>query len=173
MPSLSPFVGLYRNTATGVPLSLVASKAPVLLIEGGTEPSNMILFQHGSTFQSFDQSRTFNFDGKGGLRIANPNGTSETYERVAPARPTADELKMLAGTYVSAEAEVELKVTADGKDLKIDRRPATTLTLRPVYTGAFTAPGLGLVRFRRAASSRVTGLSVTTGRVWDLRFLRK
>ncbi len=172
VPPLSPFVGLYRNTATGVPLSLVAGKA-VLLIEGGSEPSNMLLFHDHSTFQSFDQSRTFHFDGKGGLRIANSNGTSENYERVDPWKPTAAEVKALAGRYTSDEAETELEVVASGAELKVTRRPDTTIALRPSYKDAFTAENLGLVRFRRDRSERVIGFSVTLGRVWDLRFEKK
>ena len=80
---------------------------------------------------------------------------------------------MLAGTYASAEAEVDLEVIAEGSNLRIRRRPDTTLALRPVYKDAFAAPGLGLVRFRRDASGRVTGLSVTLDRVWDMRFQKR
>jgi CubicO group peptidase (beta-lactamase class C family) len=171
-PSLAPLVGLYRSAITGVPLPVVAVKS-ALEIQGGAGASNRLIFQREFTFEAADGSRKLQFDGKGGLRVLNANGTSEPYERVEPAKPTADELKLLAGTYASDEAEVDLKVIADGRDLKIHRRPDTTLTLRPVYADAFTAPGLGLVRFRRDPSGRVTGLSVTLDRVWDLRFLRK
>jgi hypothetical protein len=172
VPSLSSFVGLYRNTVTGVPLSLVTGKAE-LLIEGASNPSNIVLFQHDSAFQSFDGTRTFHFDGKGGLHIANANGMSETYQRVDPWKPVAGQLNAFAGRYTSDEAETELKVVASGPDLKITRRPDTTLTLRPVYKDAFQAEGLGLVRFRRDTSGRVIGFSVTMDRVWDLRFDRK
>lgn len=163
--------GLYRNAVTGVPLSLAADNV-LLTVEGGTAPANMLVPVSGATYQSFDTTRTYSFDGKGGLRVTADNGTSEAYERVDRATPNGDELKTFVGTYSSDEAEVELKVIADGSELKVNRRPDTTLVLKPVYKDAFSAQGLGLVRFRRDGSGRVTGLSVTLDRVWDLRFGR-
>jgi hypothetical protein len=41
-----------------------------------------------------------------------------------------------------------------------------------VYADAFEDPQLGLVIFRRDRG-RVTGLSVSQDRVWDLRFVRQ
>ena len=116
-----------------------------------------------STFAVAGSGRRYEFGATGRLTVANPNGTSETYERVEPWKPTAAESKAFVGRYTSDEAETELKVVVSGPDLKMTRRPDTTLTLRPVYKDAFTAEGLGLVRFRRDQSGRVTGLSVTTG----------
>jgi hypothetical protein len=163
--------GLYRNTVTGTPLAIVFEKTG-LRLEGGASPANTLLPTTGTTFHSFDGTRTYEFDARGGLRVAADNGTSEAYERVQPATPTPAELTLLAGTYSSDEAEVTLRVVADGGELKVMRRPDTTLTLRPVYKDAFAAPGLGLVRFRRDPRGRVNGLSVTLDRVWDLRFSR-
>jgi CubicO group peptidase (beta-lactamase class C family) len=98
---------------------------------------------------------------------------ADTYERVQPATPSVDELKPLIGTYVSDEAEVEMQVVTEGAQLRILRRPNTSLTLKPIYRDAFSAPGLGLVRFRRDGTDRVIALSVTVDRVWDMRFERK
>jgi hypothetical protein len=44
--------------------------------------------------------------------------------------------------------------------------------LSPLYADAFEAPQLGTVIFRRDGQ-RITGLSVSEDRVWDLRFERK
>ena len=99
-------------------------------------------------------------------------GTVDAYERVPPAKPTADQLKEVAGAYVSDEAETTLTVALSGDSLVIKRRPDTTITLTPIYADAFNAPQLGLVIFRRDAG-RVTGLSVVQDRVWDLRFARQ
>jgi hypothetical protein len=55
----------------------------------------------------------------------------------------------------------------------IERRPATTIALRPHSADRFQATGgLGLVTFRRGAG-KVIALSVTQDRVWDLRFERR
>jgi hypothetical protein len=54
----------------------------------------------------------------------------------------------------------------------IRRRPAARFPLTPVYADAFTAPGLGLVTFTRDGAGRVTGLTLGTDRVRELRFER-
>ena len=59
-----------------------------------------------------------------------------------------------------------------GESLVIRRRPDTTLKLTPVYADAFDVPQLGLVIFHRDGG-RVSGLSVSQDRVWDLRFARQ
>jgi CubicO group peptidase (beta-lactamase class C family) len=164
--------GMYRDTLTGTALTIVAD-SEWLRVEGAPLPAGMLVGTSASSFTSFNGDRTYEFGPSGRLSVRMPNGTVQRYERVEPARPTAQELAALAGTYSSDEAEVTLNVVVmeDGR-LEVTRRPDTRLTLMPLYADAFTAPGLGLVRFRRDARGNVTGLSVTTGRVWDLRFAR-
>ncbi len=178
LPAMSSYPGLYRNTLTGVPLSLVAGKAVgTLEMEGATPPDNFVTYigeRNGeAVFQPLDGGWTFYFRGGKSLRVANANGTIDSYERVERARPTAGELSELVGTYWSDEAETVLYVVLDGDTLAVQRRPNTTLALRPAYKDAYSAQSLGLVRFRRSAAGAVTALSVTLDRVWDLRFERK
>jgi CubicO group peptidase (beta-lactamase class C family) len=164
--------GMYRNTVTGAPLTIVFDKAQFRL-EGGQAAANQLFPSSDSKFTSLNGDRVFQFDSHGLLTVVAPNGTSETYEQVQPAKPTAAELQALTGTYVSDEAEVTMQVVVEGADVKVTRRPDTKLTLRPLYQDAFTAPGLGLIRFRRDGHGRVVGFSVVQDRVWDLRFTRK
>jgi CubicO group peptidase (beta-lactamase class C family) len=176
-PPMSSYVGLYRNTLTGVPLSFVPGKAAATLeIEGAAPPENTVSLsgeRNGeAVFRPLDSGRTFYFRGGKSLRVANANGTIESYERIEPAKPTGGELGELAGTYSSDEAETVLRVVLSGDTLTVTRRPDATLALRPIYKDAFSAQGLGLVRFRRDAAGRVIALSVTLDRVWDLRFER-
>ena len=163
--------GLYRNTATGMPLVLL-SRDGRWTLEGGAPPANTLLVRSPSQLESAGGGRRFDFT-SGGLRVGNRNGTVELYERVERAEPTPADLARLAGTYSSDEAETVLEVAVNGSALVVKRRPDTTIALRPVYKDGFTAPGLGLVRFRRDASGAVTGLSVGVDRVWDLRFERR
>jgi hypothetical protein len=58
-------------------------------------------------------------------------------------------------------------------NLVLKRRPDTTLALTPLYSDAFEAPQLGTVICRRDAAQRITALSVSEDRVWNLRFERK
>jgi CubicO group peptidase (beta-lactamase class C family) len=176
-PAMAPFAGLYRNTLTGVPLSLVTGKAAATLeIEGAAPPENTIIYngeRNGELeFQPLDRGRTFYFRGGKSLRVANANGTTESYERVERAKPTAQELGELVGTYSSDEAETVLEVAMTTAGPVVKRRPDTAIALRPIYEDAFSGQGLGLVRFRRDAAGTITALSVTLDRVWDLRFER-
>jgi hypothetical protein len=176
-PAMAPYAGLYRNGLTGMPLSLATGKsAATLEIEGAAPPENTITYNGErsgeAVFQPLDGGRLFYFRGGKSLRVANANGTTESYERVERATPTARELGELVGTYSSDEAETVLHVVLTGDTLVVKRRPDTTIALRPAYRDAFSGQGLGLVRFRRNAAGAVTALSVSVDRVWDLRFER-
>jgi CubicO group peptidase (beta-lactamase class C family) len=177
-PAMSSFAGLYRNTLTGVPLSFTAgSAAATLEIEGAAPPENFVTFNgelNGeAVFQPLDGGRMFYFRGGKSVRVANANGTTELYERVERAAPSPGGLPEFAGIYSSDEAETVLEVAVNGSALVVKRRPDTTIALRPVYKDAFSAQGLGLVRFRRDSAGTVTALSVIVDRVWDLRFERR
>jgi hypothetical protein len=162
--------GLYRNTATGRPLGILYKDGQWML-EGGSAPANLLHVGSESDLESPDSGRRYDFSARG-LRVSNPNGTVDVFERVERATPAASELPEFAGTYSSDEAETVLEVAATGNVLIVKRRPEATLPLRPVYKDAFSAQGLGLVRFRRDAAGAVASLSVTLDRVWDLRFER-
>jgi CubicO group peptidase (beta-lactamase class C family) len=87
--------------------------------------------------------------------------------------PSAADLAAYAGEYHSPDAETTLVVAVEGSALVARRRPATRITLTPVERDRFNAGGgLGGVRFLRDASGRVTELSVSQERVFDLRFDR-
>jgi hypothetical protein len=142
---------MYRHTGTGVVLT--EARAGATVIPGIS----------GSTWSA---------DGDGRIRVTDPYGTVETYERVPAVKPLGPELNELAGTYASDEAETTLVARVEEGSLVLKRRPGSTIKLTPVYRDAFNAPGLGFVIFRRDGSGRVTALSVNQDRVWDLRFTR-
>ena len=110
------------------------------------------------------------FDGRF-LRVTDEFGTAEDYERVEPWKPGVEELKPIAGRYVSDELQLTVQVTMDG-DRLIVRRPGVTLVLIPVFPDGFQS-GAGWVLVRRDAAGRVIGLSVNQERIWDLRFTRQ
>jgi CubicO group peptidase (beta-lactamase class C family) len=168
--------GLYRNTSTGVPLTIARAGDGLRVERGQADGLNP---QRGAALIATAASRFitasgqhWEVDGRGGARVVDALGTADRYERVTRARPTIDTLKELVGTYVSDEAETVLTVVVTGESLMIKRRPDTSLKLTPVYADAFDAPQLGLVIFHRDGG-RVAGLSVSQDRVWDLRFVRQ
>jgi len=99
-------------------------------------------------------------------------GVPESYERAIAAMPGAADLGALVGTYVSDEADTTFEAVVEAGSLVLKRSPDAILKLTPAYADAFISPALGGVIFRRDASGKVTGLSVTQDRVWDLPFRR-
>jgi hypothetical protein len=155
--------GLYRDLTTGAPMAISRDK-------DGLRLQNAALLPVSATRFVSSNGRNLEFDSRGGVRINNPNGTVESYERVQPANPTGPQLNAYAGTYTSDEAEVTMKVGVGDGALEISRRPNTTFRLTPVYADTFNAPSLGIIRFHRGPSGQVTEFSVVQDRVWDLRF---
>jgi hypothetical protein len=94
-----------------------------------------------------------------------------TWEKVEGWRPSRADLELLAGEYVSEEAEASFTVALDGERLFIRQRPVSRFPLTPTYKDAFASP-IGNVRFLRDSSGKVTELSLSQSRVWDLRFRR-
>ena len=158
--------GVFRDSSSGMMMTLVADKNE-LRIERGPA-----LVATSPTHFTTEAGEQIELNGRA-LRSVDAFGTVNSYERVTAFNPTRDQLQDLTGVYVSDEADTTLTVALEGDALVARRRPDATLKLTPVYTGAFTAPQLGLVIFRRDASGRVTQLSVAQDRVWDLRFARQ
>ena len=103
------------------------------------------------------------------MRVRSEMDGGTWYERVEPWTPTPADLASLAGEYSSDEAEVTLRVALEHAQLVIHRRPDASIVLTPTYKDAFNS-SLGVVRFLRDSAGKVTGLSVSESRVWDLRF---
>jgi CubicO group peptidase (beta-lactamase class C family) len=169
-------VGLYRHTITGVPLTISRGNGGIRVERGqadGLNPNTPqpLIAMSASRFVTATR-QTWEFDGRGSARMTDAFGRVNAYVKVRAAKPSADQLKELAGAYVSDEAETTLLAAVDGDTLVIKRRPDATLRLTPVYADAFAAPQLGLVIFHRTGG-RVTSLSVVQDRVWDLRFARQ
>ena len=106
-----------------------------------------------------------------GIRGTDAYGTVQEFSRVQPASYTDAQLSQLAGAYVSDEAETTLTAAVENHALVLKRRPDTTIALKPLYPGAFSADqGLGTVVFRQDASGRASELSVIQDRVWNMPF---
>lgn len=159
--------GLYRNTATGLPVLIEADGAALRLA-----PNTALVPAADGAFITPSRTR-WTFDGRGGARAVDAFGRVDAFERVAPARPTAAELRAFEGTYASDEVEATLTARVEGDTLVVTRRPDSTFRLSPIYADAFRAPSLGTVIFRRDTAGRVTALSVIQDRVWDLRFTKR
>lgn len=103
--------------------------------------------------------------------LARASGDTSVFEEVHPAAARIN-TRDFAGRYVSDELDVVLSVVGKDGKLYLQRRPADEFELRRAYADAFTAAGLGSVRFVRDAKGAVSGLSIFAGRVLDVRFRR-
>ena len=90
-------------------------------------------------------------------------------EPVGEFVPTAADLLEYAGTYWSEEAEATYVVEVEGEQLVIKSRYSSRVELTPAYLDAFASQGRTAI-FRRNGSNQVNGMSLSLGRVWDLRF---
>jgi CubicO group peptidase (beta-lactamase class C family) len=154
--SLKP-AGVVRITRDGD--SLVATNAGRLVSLSATR------------FATSDLS-TYEFDGHGQLRVTDEFGTTDVFDHIEPAKPSVDDLRALAGQYVSDELETTLNVELQGDRLVIKRRPDFVAPLTPVWATGFSSP-LGWVIFARDAAGRVISLSINQDRAWDVRFSRQ
>jgi len=106
----------------------------------------------------------------GSATLTDRYGSVDRFERVLPATPSAAELRALAGTYVSDEAETTVVAAVDDGVLVLKRRPDTLIPLTPTYKDAFSG-SIGTVVFRRGG--KALELSIAQDRVWDMRFTRR
>ena len=162
---LDAFTGMYRSADTGQPLTVSRGEGSLRLDRGGALRSvsrSRFALANGSSIDFEPNS----------ARLIDRFGTVETFDRVQTTRPDAAALQAYVGTYRSDEAEAVFVAAIDGESLVLKRRPDTVIRLTPVYVDAFRGLN-GLIRFRRDSSGRVTSLSVSQDRVWDLRFERQ
>ena len=160
-------VGLYVGESGASPIRIVADGGS-LRVERGPA----LTATSASTFVTSTQDRV-DFDSEGRATVTDQYGTVNQYARMPAARPTPEQLKVLEGVYASPEAEATLTIVLEAGRLVAKRRPDTVLALTPLYADAFEAPSLGTVVFRRDGSGRVSGLSISSARVWDLRFSKE
>ena len=158
--------GLYRDTVTGEPMTLVRTADGVRISNGP------VLYPTSPTRFASASGDVLEIGSAGSpTRRTDEYGSVYTYARVPAAAPTVEQLREYVGTFASEDAEVMLKVELDGSSIVLKRRPDTTIRLSPLYADAFDSQ-LGTVVFRRE-SGRVNALSVVQSRVWDLRFTKQ
>lgn len=166
---LRALAGLYREPVTGETRALRVEGGR--LHDGGTElvPLSEREYAAGAS----DRRYVFSSSGRtGGFEIESWETTEQRWEPVEPWTPSAADLAAFAGTYHSDDAETTFVVRVESGSLVLWRRPADTWTLEPVYRDGFRARGW-IVRFRRDRDGGpVVGLSLSLGRVYDMRFAR-
>ena len=104
--------------------------------------------------------------------VLNPGSDGVRLEPVADFDPTAAEMAEYTGTYRSDEAEATYTVEIEDGELVRKDRWGDRERLAPLYPDAFRSRGSTII-FRRDASGQITEMTLSQGRVWDLRFRRR
>lgn len=172
--ALQRFYGVYRSSRTHEPLFVGVGGAgrggrgsgPALraLRSGGYMlGSNTVLLEDGSGGRPH------------GMRVVQSDGDTIQYVFVSPTiwSPTPEELRAFEGRYRSDEVGATYTARVVDGRLVLELRAAMRRELTPVYSDAFTAPGLGTVWFTRDPSGRVTAMHFGAARVWDIAFARQ
>jgi CubicO group peptidase (beta-lactamase class C family) len=159
-------VGLYRSMKP-------AALARVVRDENGLLVQNVgrLVPMSPTRFVTDDRS-SYEFDGRGQLRVTDEFGTVDVYDRVESARPSPSELQSFTGRYYSDELEATFNVAMDAEQLVMRRRPDFSTPLTPSWADAF-ASSLGWVIFSRDQSGRIVGMSINQDRAWNVHFTRE
>ena len=159
-------VGMYRSLKPAGVVIIAREKDGLLARNVGR-----LVPMSATRFATIDLS-TYEFDGRGQLRVTDEFGTSDVFDRIDPVKPDLEALKAFAGRYVSDEIETTMDVSLQGDRLVIRRRPDFVAPLTPVWSNGFSSP-LGWVIFARDASGQVISMSINQDRAWDVRFARQ
>jgi len=158
--TLARYVGVYRNERTFAPLEITTETLARLR----ALPDGWYYVTPGGARWHFAATGAATR-----LHVAQPDGDTLSYLRVADARwmPTRQQLQAFEGQYRSDEVGATYQVKVVGDSLTLSLRPGRTMTLRPIYTDAFTRGG-GSVWFSRDRSGRVDAMHFSEARLWNL-----
>ncbi len=106
------------------------------------------------------------------LTWKNPDGNTQTFDKITPYRPNAEELAVFAGAYFSDEAEVKIALRVDKDRLLFFRAPDFSTPLTPVYPDVFKDEEGNTYVFSRHSKNKISGFAFSTGRVLELWFGR-
>lgn len=132
----------------------------------------------GSRFRQGDLATEWTFLPQSGtspeaLQIVSLPLKPAVFQRTQPPALSPDALRLHVGEYYSQELDITYLVTKrdDGRVvIRSRKRPA--VLLEPVSGDRFTAEGFGTVTFTRGSSGTIDGMTISTGRVRRVQFVR-
>jgi CubicO group peptidase (beta-lactamase class C family) len=117
---------------------------------------------------------TFEPSGSGNplqLLVKRGEGKPNHFALVPSFAPSASQLDEYAGVYSSEEIDPLYELKLDGGDLVLHRLRNEPDVLRPVTLDLF-AGSIGTIRFTRSSGGKISGFTLSTGRVRNLRFVK-
>jgi hypothetical protein len=127
-------------------------------------------FEGGATVLEFEEEVFA--DGRPAAVMSTTGADNVRIEPVPEFQPSQSQLQEYTGEYRSDEAEATYFVEIENGTFVMKDRWGQGRLLQPVYPDAFSSGGNTYI-FRRDPSGQVTEMSLSQGRVWDLRFKRE
>ncbi len=133
----------------------------------------------GTTFRATDASsaqdprgQVAKFGANGSLSVIDEMGNNHAYTKLDVPAPGRAAPADLAGTYVSDEANATWTIKVDAGKASLSMKSDVTLPLTFAYDDAYETDGIMLL-VKRDTAGVITGLSASSARVWDLKFLKR
>jgi CubicO group peptidase (beta-lactamase class C family) len=162
--------GLYRNLLTDAVLRLSVSNGKLML---GAGPGNELVPLAENRFEGTNGAQyNFTLSQPVRLEVVSAGERPAIYTVVSAVTPSAQLLAEYAGNYYSEELEVAFVFSVREGRLFLTRRLAPEAALTPLYADAFSEGGR-IMRFTRNQAGAVDGLSMSSGRVLHLHFIRR
>ena len=165
---LARFAGPYVNQTTGS-ITFLSARDTVLMVGQPTGPALMPIGDRRFWFPA--QRTEWAFAPNGDVVVTfrgTPSRKPVTLLRRETVRPSRADLAAYAGTYVSEELRATYVVAATDSGVTLRTGTEDPWTATPAFRDVFT--GQTTVEFTRGPNNRITGLTMTTGRVRRIRF---
>ena len=164
---LEAFAGRYRDMRRETLVRITATDEGLRM--GGTVllPVTERRFEGGSTVVEFETTPFA--DGRPAAVMNTTGADNVRLEPVPEFDPSEAELVEYTGTYRSDEAEATYTVEIENGTFVMKDRWGQGSLLQPLYPDAFGGGGNTFI-FRRDRSGTVVEMTLSQGRVWDLRF---
>ncbi len=171
---LSTWAGLYRDAATGAIRRITVDEGTLKVdigISVALTPVARDRFTAVDT--SIDVTLTRAEDGTRQLRESSPGGQAAIFVVVERAHPSLDQLGQYVGRYTSEELDVTYTIVVQDDALILKRRKFPDRPLLPTVADGFTDERAVHLAFTRDSEGIVTGFTVLTGRIRNLRFAKQ
>ncbi|MGI8857497.1 MAG: serine hydrolase domain-containing protein [Thermomicrobiales bacterium] len=172
--NLSRAVGLYRHAPTGK-IYRVSCEGGKLTVDD-RPPAHLVPVAPGrfkTVDTPLDMTLTIAEDGTRALRERVSGGEVMAFASVDAAAPTAEQLASYPGVYHSDELDVAYTIAMRDDDLVLRRRKVPDSPLRPTIIDQFINQERLQIAFERDEDGQVSGFTIFTGRIRNLRFARQ
>lgn len=165
---LKKLVGVWRNEKTHFPARFVIDNGAPRWMGARLVPMGGGQFTAGGNQLKF----TFDKDGKPvSAEAIDGDGEVTRFAAEREWTPTPEELASFKGNWFSEEAGATITFAVEGDKAFITQRPATKLTLQPIYKDHFLVQG-SVVWFTRDKNGKVDRMHVGASRMRDMPFVR-